>query len=100
MERVVLSALAKLRLLPPNICASGDVTVIVFREADPTFAALLRWTAISYQLSTKSFHSWARRWRRAKRGIGVGLGVGVEVGVGVSVACTSNGWLPLERYRL
>jgi hypothetical protein len=35
VERVVLNALQKTAALPPNICAFGESTRIVFREADP-----------------------------------------------------------------
>ena len=35
VERVVLNALQQTAALPPDICAFGDHTSIVFREADP-----------------------------------------------------------------
>ena len=35
MERVVLNGLQKTAALPPDVCAFGDHTSIVFREADP-----------------------------------------------------------------
>jgi hypothetical protein len=38
VERVVLNALQKTAALPPNICAFGEPTPIVFREADPPWA--------------------------------------------------------------
>jgi hypothetical protein len=38
VERVVLSALQKTAAVPPDICAFGDHTRIVFGEADPPCA--------------------------------------------------------------
>ena len=38
VERVVLNGLQKTAALPPNICAFGDHTSIVFGEADPPWA--------------------------------------------------------------
>jgi hypothetical protein len=38
VERVVPNALRKTAALPPDICAFGDHTPIVFREADPPWA--------------------------------------------------------------
>ena len=35
VERVVLNALQETAALPPDVCAFGDHTSIVFREADP-----------------------------------------------------------------
>ena len=35
VERVVLNALQKTAALPPDVCAFGNHTSIVFREADP-----------------------------------------------------------------
>jgi len=35
VERVVLNALRKTAALPPDVCAFGDHTSIVFGEADP-----------------------------------------------------------------
>jgi hypothetical protein len=39
VERVVLNALQKIAALPPDIRAFGDQIPIVFREADPPWAA-------------------------------------------------------------
>ena len=38
VERVVLNALQETAALPPDVCAFGDHTSIVFREADPPWA--------------------------------------------------------------
>ncbi|PYL10148.1 MAG: hypothetical protein DME33_01715 [Verrucomicrobia bacterium] len=46
VERVVLNALQKTAALPPDICAFGGPTPIVFREADPP------WVRGRYPLTT------------------------------------------------
>jgi hypothetical protein len=40
VDRVVLNAMAMSAALPPDICAFGESSAIVFGEADPTFACI------------------------------------------------------------
>ena len=98
VERVVRNALAKLRLLPPDICARGDVTCHRLRRLSrgccaprenpihPRSPAALNSSQLSASAHGRGAGVGRGRVVAAGLGVGEGLGVTVSIGVGVGVA--------------